>query len=408
MAVAYLPMLILGAVIWYFLMPDERLRLLRGAIGFAQRGVFAAVRFAADSDGYGDALRARTRWVIITPLVIAIETAMLFYVAYQPGKLGDPATLIAWGANYGPRTTNGEWWRLMAALFVHASALQLVVNIVGFGQVGTVIERLVGPIAFALVYLAAGVLGSVASISASPIGVTSGASAAICGIYGLLVASITWNVLQPSPLRIPLTTLKRLAPGIAIFIVFHWITGGFAQADFVGAIVGAALGAAIEIDIGARKPLLPQLAVAGCSSLVIAFVVAVSVRGIIDVRPDLRQVAAIEARTAGEYDTAVARFRNGLIGAKNLIELIDDTIVPELRSMHDHLQSLHNVPPEHQTFIDDAVEYLRLRDESWRLRLEGLRTTNLTKLREAERVERASLAVLHKVRTFDSSQESAQ
>jgi hypothetical protein len=59
------------------------------------------------------------------------------------------------------------------------------------------------------------------------------------------------------------------------------------------------------------------------------------------------------------------------------------------------------VPPEHQPLVAAAQEYLRQRDESWRLRAEALRTANLGMLRKAERTERLSLETLSSLRPPD-------
>ena len=74
-------------------------------------------------------------------------------------------TLIAWGANFGPRTANREWWRLFTSVFLHTGLLHLLVNIIGLVQIGVILERLVGSVTFATVYLVAGGVSSAVSVS---------------------------------------------------------------------------------------------------------------------------------------------------------------------------------------------------------------------------------------------------
>src|SRR6202035_2476066 len=97
------------------------------------------------------------------------------------GALSDPQTLVGWGASFGPRTTNGEWWRLVTSMFVHSGMLQLLVNVGGLVSIGFMLERLVRRPAFAAVYFAAGVLASLVSLSVHPMAVSAGASGAIFG-----------------------------------------------------------------------------------------------------------------------------------------------------------------------------------------------------------------------------------
>jgi hypothetical protein len=54
--------------------------------------------------------------------------------------------------------------------------------------------------------------------------------------------------------------------------------------------------------------------------------------------------------------------------------------------------------------LDDALEYLRLREESWRLRVEGLRAGKMPTLQRAERVESNAKTIFSKVEKAKSEQ----
>ncbi len=98
-------------------------------------------------------------------------------------------TLIAWGANFAPLTAGGEWWRLAAAAFLHAGVLHLALNMWALWDAGRLTERLYGGLPFLLIYLVAGVAGSLASALWHPEGVVSiGASGAVFGVLGALGA----------------------------------------------------------------------------------------------------------------------------------------------------------------------------------------------------------------------------
>ena len=81
------------------------------------------------------------------------------------------------------------------------------------------------------------------------------------------------------------------------------------------------------------------------------------------------------------------------------MKLIELTIVPELQAAEKRVTALESVPKEQQPLVTHAEEYLRLRSESWRLRSEGLKTTNMQRLRQAEKTERASLGALEQIKT---------
>ena len=96
--------------------------------------------------------------------------------------------LIQWGANYGPKTTQGEWWRMFTCMFLHIGVLHLLFNMLALWNVGSCMERLLGSTGFLVLYLLAGLLGSVASVAWNPFVVSAGASGAIFGLYGGLLA----------------------------------------------------------------------------------------------------------------------------------------------------------------------------------------------------------------------------
>ena len=128
---------------------------------------------------------------------------------FGTGAAGTPDHLIAWGGSFGPRTTNGEWWRLVTTMFVHVSVLHLFADLAGLVAVGVVLERLVGPLAFAAVDVAAGVSSSALGLIGSPFGVSVGASANIRP-DGLLLAAVMRSVFNSSTPKIPLALARCL------------------------------------------------------------------------------------------------------------------------------------------------------------------------------------------------------
>ena len=150
--------LVLGGYALYSLKPEERTRLKERLVETASRARGEAARRQAEPEPFRDALRERTPWPLVMPGLLALN--VLVFLAMGWG--GDDAeTLVSWGASFGPRTTNGEWWRLVASMFVHTGTFQLLVNGVALVQLGLILERLVGHATFAAVYFAAGLLASI-------------------------------------------------------------------------------------------------------------------------------------------------------------------------------------------------------------------------------------------------------
>jgi hypothetical protein len=88
-----------------------------------------------------------------------------------------------------------------------------------------------------------------------------------------------------------------------------------------------------------------------------------------------------------------------------LATVIDRIIVPEILYVRERLALVdpQTVPPEQRPLIAAAAEYLRLRNESWTLRANALRSGKISILWIADRKEALSLEALRRVRPGTSA-----
>jgi membrane associated rhomboid family serine protease len=386
-------LIVLAAAAVYFMTPAERTRLYNKILTTGKTAAHAAVQTATKDDPFVALLRERTRWVVVTPLLVAVHVVVFVQMAAAPGAIDDPQTAIAWGANFAPLTTNSEWQRLVASTFLHAGVLHLLATIAGLLPLGLLLERIIGRVTFAVIYFAAGVTASLVSLwTTSPTTVTFGPSGAVFGIYGLLLASLIWTVIERPPVSVPLSAVKRLAAAAALFFLYNALTDYLGRGpELAGFGMGFAGGLLVARGVTRRKPALTRTAVLTAATAAMAVAAAVPLRGITDFRPHLAQVAAVEERTTTAYDAAVSEFRLGRLPAKRLAQLIDRTILPDLQAMRKRVSEVRGVPREQQPLVEAAESYLKLREQSWRRRSEGLLRANLAMLREAERTERSAL-----------------
>lgn len=92
---------------------------------------------------------------------------------------------LAWGANFGPATQDGEWWRLGSAMFLHFGIVHLALNTWSLWDVGQLAERMYGRWRFLIIYLVSGLAGNLVSLVVQGnAAVSGGASGAIFGVYG--------------------------------------------------------------------------------------------------------------------------------------------------------------------------------------------------------------------------------
>lgn len=348
---------------------------------------------------FREVLRTRTPWVVVTPTIVGLNVAVFILMGFGEGPVGAPATMVAWGGSIGPRTTNGEWWRLVTAVFVHSGVLHLLATCAGLAQIGRMLERLVGPFMFACVYVAAGAFTNLARTWETPLVVHGGATGSIFGIYGLLLGVTVWGLIRRTGVRVPLMAFRALAPTAAVFLLYSVVTDGLSSMpNFAGFVVGLAGGLVLTKDVNELKPEPHPTAVALTASAIVVLTLGLPLRGQVDVGPQIAQVVAIEEQTIGPYRAAVDRYRKGRIKVQALTELINGTIMPQLHDARLRVEALDGVLVEHKQLVGNAAEYLRLREDSWRLRAEALRAGSTEALREADRAERVSLGELEKLR----------
>lgn len=199
-------------------------------------------------------LHAVSPRVWVTPVMVFANIAVwVAMVAAGANPLNPSAeTLIAWGANFAPLTAGGEWWRLPAAAFLHGGVLHLALNMWALWDAGRLVERLFGSISFLLLYLAAGVTGSLASALWNPEGVVSiGASGAVFGVLGALGA-----FLATQRHSVPRQVVLGLRASVLSFMGYALLIGllvpGIDNAAHVGGLVaGFLLGAVLALPLTA-------------------------------------------------------------------------------------------------------------------------------------------------------------
>jgi rhomboid protease GluP len=371
-------------------------RLLADAEQFAGRRAEKRAELPPADTTFEDALKARTPKAIATPALIAINVAVFFMIAFRAdGPIADPKTVLEWGGSFGPRTTNGEWSRVITSFFIHTGFFQLVINMAGLAQVGLLLERLVGRAAVVIAYLAAGMAGVLLTISADPLAITSGSSTAVFGVYGLLVATFAAGLIQRTEASIPVRALKGLAPAAGIFILYSLASGG---PHLAGLSMGFACGSVLAIGVSLSKPSAKRVALVGAAAAAVIVVLGFPLRGIADVRPEIARINALEERVMSSYEVAIDRFRKGRMQPEALAKFIEKEIMPDLAKARARLEAIRGVPAQHRPLVAGALEYFRLRQDSFNMRTEAIRKSSLAKLRQAEGVETAARQTLERIR----------
>lgn len=189
----------------------------------------------------------------VTPIIGNIN--ILIYVVMVCAGFGfinfKATDLLNWGANYGPLTRGGQWWRLLTCTFLHGGVMHLLGNMFGLLVAGTVLEPLLGRTRYTLVYIGTGLLASLASIWWYDATVSVGASGAIFGLYGVLVAFFITKVF-------PRELFASFGIGIAVFVGINLVmglAGGIDNAAHIGGLLSGLL-AGVALTPWVKRKLL--------------------------------------------------------------------------------------------------------------------------------------------------------
>jgi rhomboid protease GluP len=203
---------------------------------------------------------------------VAVFIAMLLAGV---SMLDNPAgqDLVHWGANYGPLTVSGQWWRLLTCVFVHGGLLHIAFNMWCLWDLGRLAESVYGHWTFAVVYLISGLSASLASLIWNPNILSVGASGAIFGIAGALIASFYLGEFS-----MPRAALRGTLRSVVVFVGYNLFFGAvIARTDNAahigGLLMGLLLGALIAKVAPGHDDFLRRIGVLLVGALIVACVV---------------------------------------------------------------------------------------------------------------------------------------
>jgi len=198
--------------------------------------------------------RPRPSWAVApaTYLLVGINCAVFLYMVAHGVSAIAPTTeqLMHFGAdNAGNVLINGEWWRIVTAMFVHVGILHLATNMWCLWNLGLLAEPVMGSAGTLAVYILTGAAGNLLSTFSNwwwnypdwvryhaewvshhvagqaldpsyvfPAG--AGASGAVFGIAGALIV-----LLKSHRLPVPPNELKKLRRSVIYFAALNLVLG---------------------------------------------------------------------------------------------------------------------------------------------------------------------------------------
>jgi rhomboid protease GluP len=185
--------------------------------------------------------------VTLTQIIFGANVMVFIAMVIASGPSLDFTNKVmdVFGANFGPYTLSGQWWRLVTYMFLHGSLMHIAFNMWCLWDLGRLCESLYGRWTFAAIYLITGVAGGLASVAWNPEVLSVGASGAIFGLAGALAASFYLGEFSIPKVAIQ-GTLRSLLFFIGFNVVFGAMVPGIDNACHGGGLLsGVILGALI-------------------------------------------------------------------------------------------------------------------------------------------------------------------
>jgi rhomboid protease GluP len=285
-------------------------------------------------------LHAATPRVYATPVIIALNLIVFIAMLALGVSIlgGRPDDYLKFGANFGPLTSGGEWWRLITCTVVHGGVLHLLFNMWALWDCGRLSERLFGNAWFVAIYLFAGVCGSFASMLWRNEAVSIGASGAVFGVFGALLA---YTFRERG--SIPPSMLNRLRISTSMFVTFS-LFYGFANSGIDNAAHLGGLAAGFIMGCVAARPLAAAVRGAGhARKIALAILIAaVALPSAARFAPDTshvyRQALALqkaidafaedERRLSTAFEAVVKRARDNKVDDKIALRELREELVP--------------------------------------------------------------------------------
>ncbi len=190
-----------------------------------------------------------TRALVLAMVVLHLGLGLWLYAlagtGFTSALLGARASrfLVLVGAMHGASIDSGELWRLLSAIFLHADALHLSLNMIALFALGRLCEAVYGGGRLTALFLIAGVCGTTLSwVGDNPLSV--GASG---GIFGLMGAAIIFGWKHRADLPEPAGRFfrRKLLPWVLFNLGLGLVIPVVDNFGHIGGLIGGCVAAMI-------------------------------------------------------------------------------------------------------------------------------------------------------------------
>jgi len=319
----------------------------------------------AAEDAIPQDLRLRLPTPRVTLVLIALNVVAFVWSASRGAGwvVANADQLVAVGGNLPALTLNGEPWRIVTAMFLHGGLIHLTMNMICLWPGGQSAEYMFGRRSFVAIYLVAGLVGGLVSTFRTEMIVSVGASGAVFGVFGAILAYLLAHRDQLEP-TVRTKQLKSLGTFMGLNLVLGVTAAGIDLAAHVGGLAaGFVIAYAGErgVDLSdparARARRLPRIVVASVVAVALVGVGLATLPG-----PKVAYMSAAQAKSVEQLELRFKRFvtneaellakqtelqqraQNGEITAPELSRVITDELLPRWRALAVDLGKVGDLP----------------------------------------------------------------
>jgi len=314
--------------------------------------------------------------VYMTKTIVMINVAIFILMVLSGAGLMSPNvdTLIRWGANDGPETLAGQWWRLFTCMFVHAGLLHVAINMWVLWDVGNLLERLTGNIGYLVLYILSGLFGSLASVYWNPQVVSVGASGAVFGVFGGLMGFL---MLRSD--SVPKHFLASMRRSGFMFLMYNVIfglaipridmaahAGGFVSGVLFGAILSQPL-----YEVTARKRRIRNLAAIAVGMLGLAAALWAAPQPPMSLRLEVMRLQEVEKQVESAYNDAAGQAEAGHLSDQQFAQVIQSKVLQPWQTLQSRFDDLDetDLSDQQKQMLSTVHQYLRQQAQRWKYEL---------------------------------------
>jgi rhomboid protease GluP len=191
----------------------------------------------------------------------------VFVLELALGGSTDPGVLVRLGAMVPVLVAQGEFWRLVTAMFLHVGILHLAFNSFALYLFGSLVEGSIGSARFIAIYVISGLCAGAASFTFSAPGtVAAGASGAV---FGLLGAWLAFNLRRRS-LSLAQANIQGALMLIGINLALGFLLPGIDNVAHLGGLAAGVVAGIAAEGIGRGKASRAITQATGFAILVVA------------------------------------------------------------------------------------------------------------------------------------------